>query len=210
MSRQPDFEADGIQLYCGDCLDLLPIQADALITDQPYGTGWLRGGGKNAGDFKPKSETAQWDVFDLSWISKAPTVFAAFCPPLKVWEMCLQMKTPHILKYRKSNPAPFGFDCEAIVASVAPISYDWEKEFYNGDNPLHPCQKSVDLMAWIVTNFTSWGHTVIDPYMGSGSTIVACIKTGRKAIGIERDPAHFATAVERIKRELAQPFLIAP
>ena len=48
------------------------------------------------------------------------------------------------------------------------------------------------------------GATVLDPYMGSGSTIIAAIRTGRKAIGIEKDPAHFKTAVERIKRELAQ------
>jgi DNA modification methylase len=48
------------------------------------------------------------------------------------------------------------------------------------------------------------GATVLDPYMGSGTTIIAAIRTGRKAIGIEKDPIHFKTAVDRIKRELAQ------
>jgi DNA modification methylase len=46
------------------------------------------------------------------------------------------------------------------------------------------------------------GATVLDPYMGSGSTAIACIRTGRKFIGIERDPVHFATAEQRIRREL--------
>ena len=48
------------------------------------------------------------------------------------------------------------------------------------------------------------GATVLDPFMGSGSTIIAAIRTGRKAIGIEKDPEHFKNAAERIKRELAQ------
>jgi DNA modification methylase len=48
------------------------------------------------------------------------------------------------------------------------------------------------------------GATILDPFMGSGSTIIAAIRTGRRAIGIELDPAHYATAVERIKRELSQ------
>lgn len=51
------------------------------------------------------------------------------------------------------------------------------------------------------------GATVLDPYMGSGSTIIAAIRTRRKAIGIEKDPEHFANALERIKQELAQPEL---
>jgi len=48
------------------------------------------------------------------------------------------------------------------------------------------------------------GATVLDPFMGSGSTAIACIRTGRPFIGVERDLDHFNTAVERIRRELAQ------
>ncbi len=48
------------------------------------------------------------------------------------------------------------------------------------------------------------GVTVLDPYMGSGTTGIACIRTGRRFIGIEKDPTHYATALKRIKRELAQ------
>jgi DNA modification methylase len=54
------------------------------------------------------------------------------------------------------------------------------------------------------------GATVLDPYMGSASTAIACIRTGRKFIGIEKDPKHFATAVERISRELEQGVLLPP
>jgi DNA modification methylase len=47
-------------------------------------------------------------------------------------------------------------------------------------------------------------ETILDPFMGSGTTGIACIRTGRRFVGIEKDPTHYATAVERIKNELAQ------
>lgn len=72
-------------------------------------------------------------------------------------------------------------------------------------NRIHPTQKPVPLMAWCMDKAkVPQGATVLDPYMGSGSTIIAAIRTGRKAIGIEKDPEHFKNAVQRIKRELAQ------
>ena len=69
----------------------------------------------------------------------------------------------------------------------------------------HPTQKPVALMAWCLDIAkVPEGATVLDPYMGSGTTGIACIRTGRKFIGIEKDPKHFQTAVERIDRELQQ------
>jgi hypothetical protein len=124
-----------VTLYHGRWQDILPLPVDAIITDQPYGTGWLRGGGK-VGEFKRRKETSEWDVFDVSWLERAPEVVAAFCPIQGVWEMCLRMDTPHVLKYRKTNPAPFGADREPIVSS-RPLRGSWEKEAYNGDNPLN-------------------------------------------------------------------------
>jgi DNA modification methylase len=83
----------------------------------------------------------------------------------------------------------------------------WEKEAYNGDNPLHPCQKPLPLMAWLVNGLTAPDHLVCDPFMGSGTTGVACIRTGRKFIGIEIDAGHFATARARLENELRQGLL---
>ena len=191
-----------VTLYQGRWQDLLPLPVDAIITDQPYGTGWLRGGGK-VGKFKPKKEGAEWDVFDVSWLERAPATVAAFCPTNGVWEMCLAMETPHVLKYRKTNPPPFGYKCEPIVSSK-PLRGSWEKEAYNGDNPLHPCQKPLPLMGWLVHELTTEGQTVCDPFMGSGSTGIACIRANRRFVGIEQDPTHYATALKRITDELAQ------
>ena len=193
-------------LYLGDWKDVLPLTADALITDQPYGTGWIRGGGKKQGEFKRRKETAEWDVFDLAWMEHAPETVAAFCPIQGVWEMCLRLKTPCVLKYRKSNPAPYGAACEPVVCS-RPLAGPWEKKAYNGDNDLHPCQKPVPLMAWLVRELTIEGQTVLDPFMGSGSTGIACLRTGRNFIGVEKDATHYATALERMRSECEETLL---
>lgn len=68
----------------------------------------------------------------------------------------------------------------------------------------HPCAKPIDLLEHIVTASTRPGQTVRDDFMGGGSTGIACIRTGRKFIGIEKDPTYFEIAKKRIAAELAQ------
>jgi len=74
---------------------------------------------------------------------------------------------------------------------------------------VHPNEKPLSLVERFITWTTSQGDMVLDPFMGSGTTLIAAIRTGRRAIGIEIDERHFRTAVERVKRELAQPMLPA-
>ena len=64
---------------------------------------------------------------------------------------------------------------------------------------LHPTQKPVALMSYLIKTYTNPGHTVLDNTMGSGTTGVAAMNTGRKFIGIERDPGYFQIALERIQ-----------
>ena len=67
----------------------------------------------------------------------------------------------------------------------------------------HPNEKPVSLMGHLIEKLPE-DCLVLDPFMGSGTTGIACIRTGRRFIGIEKDPTHYQTALERIKRELAQ------
>lgn len=70
------------------------------------------------------------------------------------------------------------------------------------DGPEHPTQKPVCLMAWCMDRVAvAIGATVLDPYMGSGTTGIACVRTGRNFIGIEKDPQYFQNAVDRIRQE---------
>lgn len=73
----------------------------------------------------------------------------------------------------------------------------------------HPCPRSIDHMRWIVNWWSDAGETVLDPFMGSGTTGVACAQTGRNFIGIEIDPGYFAIAEKRIHDAEQQPLLFA-
>lgn len=71
-------------------------------------------------------------------------------------------------------------------------------EFDREPKPQHPTQKPVALMEYLVKTYTNEGDTVLDNTMGSGTTGVACANTGRRFIGMERDPAYFEIAKQRI------------
>ena len=76
---------------------------------------------------------------------------------------------------------------------------------------LHPTEKPIPLMREILCDFTNPGQTILDPFMGSGTTGVACVKLGRKFIGIELDEKYFDIACKRIEEAYKQPdFLIEP
>ena len=72
---------------------------------------------------------------------------------------------------------------------------------------LHPTQKPVDLMAYLVRTYTNPGETVLDFTMGSGTTGVACLQENRNFIGIEKEPKYFDIARQRIEAVHAQPTL---
>ena len=74
----------------------------------------------------------------------------------------------------------------------------------------HPSQKPIELMEWCLRRH-SGAHTILDPFMGSGTTLVACAKLGRKGIGIELDPDYFDIACKRVEEAYRQPDLfVAP
>ena len=77
------------------------------------------------------------------------------------------------------------------------------------DESNHPTEKPVWLMQHYIENSTDRGATVLDPFMGSGTTGVACVQSGRRFIGIELDPGHFETACKRIERALDRPVLFS-
>lgn len=72
---------------------------------------------------------------------------------------------------------------------------------------LHPTQKPVDLLRYLILTYANSGEVILDNTIGSGSTAIACLREGRKFIGFEKDEKYFQTAQERIKKELSQPRL---
>lgn len=205
----------GVELYLGDCLEIAPTLqgVDAVISDPPYGMKWdgkiTAGKGGHSPGMKSENfgRTIMHDdePFDPS--------------PWLAWEKVVLFGSNHFgarlpvgtkLIWIKRMDAAFGSflsDAEEAWMKGGHGIYCKRDTSLMGEtmNRLHPTQKPVPVMAWCMDKAkVPEGATVLDPYMGSGSTIIAAIRTGRKAIGIEKDPEHFKTACERIKRELAQ------
>jgi hypothetical protein len=198
-------------LYLGDTFEILPTLAvDALITDPPYGTGWVRGG-QGVGEFEAEHEKPEWDVFRTDWLVPLlpRATVAVFCAPSRLDDLCAHFPRACVARYKKTNVRPGGKDRELCVANAAWRAERWEIAAYNGDAPYHPCQKPLPVMEWVVQHFPSDALEIVDPFMGSGTTGVACMNLGRHFVGIEQDPGYFDIALERIARAQQQQRLFA-
>jgi site-specific DNA-methyltransferase (adenine-specific) len=203
----PYYDDGRTAIYCGDCRDVLPgLPAGlAVVTDQPYGTGWVRGGG-SVGVFNARHERPEWDVWDMSWVAlvPAPVAIVAMGPYSRKDDLRAALPQPNALTWwRKTNPRPNGPSREPVVVWPASLPAGVEFAAYNGDTPLHPAQKPLDLMQWLI-GFTPEGATVLDPFMGSGTTLLAARNLGRPAIGIDRDEAYCEIAARRLSQEVLE------
>lgn len=203
----------GVTLYHGDCLEILPeIEADAVISDPPYGIAYnasvpSRGNttgnvnlGRIIGDERP-FDPAPWLGFGKVVLWGANN----YANKLPHGRWFAWNKLGSLEPWDQFSDVEFAWHNKRGADKL--FSHLWKGmcQAGSGQKRIHPTQKPVSLMAWCMEMAkVNEGETVLDPYMGSGSTIIAAIRTGRKAIGIEKDPEHFKNAVERIKRELAQ------
>ena len=193
-------------LIHGDCREVLPTlgRFDAVITDPPYGIG------EHGGSFRGRKgqnirvlENLGWDkerpakeIFELMLqaadhqIIWGGNYFADFLPPSKGW-----------LYWQKLMGGDFA-DGELAWTSRDKALREFTK-CPKGQGAEHPTQKPVALMAWCVEFFPN-AASILDPFMGSGTTGVACVQLGRKFTGIERERKYFDIAVSRIDRALSQ------
>ena len=127
----------------------------------------------------------------------------------------------HIGNYIKTNPAPqarkvkWQNGCESFLLATKNKGMGHHFNYRLGQSPdyfmrsnnyerWHPTQKPLDLMDWIVRYWSFEGDTILDPFMGSGTTGVACVQTGRNFIGIEIEPKYYEIAERRIKEAQLQ------
>jgi len=213
-----EFRAEGVTLILGNCLDYLPIIADAVVSDPPYGMDWNPTTTRFSGGNNPGQRSAGRNdhakvldddkAFDPSPWLNYPAVVLFGC---NHYAQRLPVGTTLVwLKRLDGGFGSFLSDAELAWMKGGHGVYVKRDLSMNGETATrcHPCQKPVPLMAWAMERAkVPAGATVLDPYMGSGTTGIACIRTGRKFIGIERDPKHFETAVQRVRAELAQGVL---
>lgn len=201
-------------LYLGDCLEVMPAlgPVDAVVTDPPYGIG--EHGGAQRTRSRPgytKHEKKGWDKS-----RPAPAAFRAMLSTSKdqiIWGgnyfADLLPPTMGWLYWRKLMGGDFS-DGELAWTSRKGALREFVK-CPKGIDKSHPCEKPIPLMKWCL-GFLPDAKTILDPFMGSGTTGVACAKLGRKFIGIEIDEGYFEIACKRIKDAYAQPdmFVAAP
>ena len=202
-------------LYLGDCMDVLPTldKVDAVITDPPYG---MKRDGKPAStsnhgghkgyeflgwDQEPPSECVFEEIFRLSTVQViwGGNFFTKHLPPSMGWFFWDKgqriAQSDGELAFTNMQKALRVFTLNR--ASIAQ------------DGAVHPTQKPLALMKWCIDQVGN-PETILDPFMGSGTTGVAAIQMGRKFIGIEREPKYFEIACRRIEQAQAQGQLFEP
>ena len=214
-------ECGTVTLYLGDCLEILPALApgsvDAVVTDPPYGIGETSRKAStrvNAASVRDYGEH-DWDRVPIS-IDYQRAILSAGrkviwfggnyydLPPADPW-----------LVWDKVNTGDFA-DAELawtnVGGAVRVFRHRWNGMIRDGEERgvprVHPTQKPIAVMAWCL-GFVD-GRTILDPFMGSGTTGVACVRLGRRFIGIELEPKYYATAKRRIKDELDRVKFLEP
>jgi DNA modification methylase len=199
-------------LYLADCRDVLPTLAkvDAVVTDPPYGIGkdgqdCSSGGhgGRKAYEFRgwdksrPDAETFRLMLAAASnHIIWGGNYFADMLPPTGKW---LVWDKGQRINQSDGELAWTCFDGALRIFEMNRVALLLE-------GAVHPTQKPVEVMVWSLQHVPN-AVTILDPFMGSGTTGVACIKLGRQFIGIERDELYFDIACRRIEKARLQPDL---
>lgn len=192
-------------LHLGDCRALAASvgSIDAVITDPPYGIGINKSqrlsvsrghGGEN------------WDdvAADVSWLPKnVPTI---------IWGGNYFDLPPHRapLVWDKNNAGRDFADFELAWTNLDMVARRIVYRPMNMDGgKLHPTQKPIEVMRWCVGFLPPKAKTILDPYMGSGTTGVAALSLGRRFVGIERESKYFDIACKRIEEETKRPDMFA-
>lgn len=208
--------SDDVTLYQGDCREILPTlgKFDAVVTDPPYGIGEAAGANKSRGNLAVAKDygVATWDDATADEavalaISKAnySMIFGGNyynLPPTSCW-----------LVWDKINGDNDFADCELawtnLKKAVRRIRFRWNGMLRQNNEPRgdHPTQKPIEVMRWCIGHLPAEAKSIIDPFMGSGTTGVASVKMGRQFTGIELEPKYFDIACRRISEAMKQPDL---
>lgn len=205
--------AEGVTLHLGDCRDVLPTlgKVDAVVTDPPYGIG------------------LEYEIFDDTEANVKELV-SMFVP----WAIENAQRTlitsgnqcQHLYPRPKwtlawvtpagAGSGPWGFSCWQPILAYGSCPYlasgngrrsDIFVHTEPSDKNGHPCPKPINFMTKLVERASLEEQTVLDPFLGSGTTGVAAVKLGRKFIGIEIEPKYFDLACKRISDALSRPDL---
>lgn len=190
----------GQRLILGDCLEVMQElgRFDACLTDPPYGINIA------ANPVRQKHQKKAWDAKPVGQ-EHLDAMFAISAEQI-IWGGNYFTLPPSrgFLVWDKKQPENFSL----AMCEFAWWSRDHNAKVYSrsvlGYEKSHPTQKPVDLMQWCL-GFMPHAAAVLDPFMGSGTTLVACQRLGRMGTGIEIDPEYFRIACERVHKAWQEP-----
>lgn len=208
-------------LYLGDCMEVMPLlgEVGAVVTDIPYGISQKSNGLR-------RLDYGDWDGDTATPVSLAALAMCDDVPSVIAWCDWRQLsliadtlpdRSERPLTWAKPNPPVLNGQRLFLSAtehaffgkkSGAWLSGGCIKSYWIGPPPAdrqHPTQKPTWLMRQCVQATVSPEGMCLDPFMGSGTTLVACAKLGRKGIGIELDPEYFDIACKRVEDAYRQP-----
>ena len=213
-------------LYCGDCREILPTlqRVDAVVTDPPYGIGESAGKAKTrtsglASGLRDASRYDRRDYGNLSWDDETEDEALVLALSHARWAIVFGGNYYNLpptscwLVWDKLNGETDFADCELawtnLPKAVRRIRYLWNGCMraageLRGD---HPTQKPLGVMKWALGHLPTGAGSILDPFMGSGTTGVAALQLGKRFVGIERERLYFDIACRRIEEAWKQPRL---
>lgn len=213
-------------LHFGDCLDVLPTMATGGATfafvDPPYNVG------KDYGTYKDNQDPSEYFAWCEKWLRELQRItgdnVAVYPPKIHLRHFWNMLPNHHqiVCGWSPEGAMRSGFVHQYVPLLVPPKplqrTHDhwWNVQvpglgyFYREETFGNPGQTSMDITQRIIAAFTRPGDTVIDCFMGVGTTGVACMKMNRNFIGIELHAEYFAISQRRIADAAAQPFLFEP
>tara|TARA_R110000822_G_C15067869_1_gene468241 strand:- start:40 stop:666 length:627 start_codon:yes stop_codon:yes gene_type:complete len=192
-------------------MEIMPLldKVDAILTDPPYGIGMHKQIGKKKGEKSDKWNAPDFDTIPAS--PKSINMMRAISDNQIIWggNYFDLPATRCFLIWDKVQRVSFA-DCEYAWTnlSVSARVFTFARSNLQGfrfPERTHPTQKPVELMQWCIKFLPKETITICDPFLGSGSTLVACAKMGRKGIGIELDEEYFNIACKRVQEAYNSP-----
>lgn len=206
------------ELWHADCREVLPLlrRHDLLLTDPPYGIGADMGAGKSAAKWSAVTGADRWDEAPPSpWLFGLMREMTAWqcvwggnyfeLPPTRCW-LLWDKETAGVTTFADGEMAWTNFD-----KALRLKRHLWSGPYMKiKEDRQHPTQKPLAVIAWCIEQAPNDVKSVLDPFMGSGTTGVACAQAGKAFTGIERERRYFDIACERIARAQAQGKLFEP
>jgi len=214
------YEESGITIYNADCREVLPSlpKVDLLLTDPPYGTKTPVDNARFSGGTKTFGRSAvaerrpiagDDELFDPSHLLAFKRAiifgannFAAALPPSNGWIVWDKRVGLEDMKDWPLGEAELAWT--NVTGAVRMFRNRWMgvvRDTEQGDY-FHPTQKPLALMRWAIQQWSKTGETILDPYMGSGTTLRAAKDLQRKAIGIEIEERYCEIAANRLRQEV--------